>query len=93
MAELHRWTGSDGQEWACGVYDHGPFCRLCQPVEGALALILANVDEGLMEFANATSSGELRFRLTEEGEQRADALVRDDPEAFDLMMRFRMTND
>lgn len=28
--QLHRWTDRGGRRWACGAYDHGPFCRLCQ---------------------------------------------------------------
>jgi hypothetical protein len=67
--ELHRWT-RNGQEWACGAYDHGPFCRLCTPVDATLALILKNVDAGRMEFVGTDTDGEMRFRVTPGGQRR-----------------------
>lgn len=33
MSVLHVWI-SDGETWACSAYDHGPFCRQCQRVDG-----------------------------------------------------------
>lgn len=75
MAELRRWTNSRGEQWACGAYDHGPMCRLCQPVDGTLAAILENLDAGRMEFVATEPDGELRFRLTPGGQRRADELL------------------
>lgn len=76
MTTLHRWT-EFGKEWACACYDHGAFCRLCQPVEGTLALLLGHVDNGLMEVVGAASDGDIRFRLTPAGEAAArDAITR-----------------
>lgn len=73
--ELHRWTDKYGQAWACGAYDHGPMCRLCQPVDGPLAAILANLDLGRIEFVATEPDGELRFRLTPGGQRRVDELL------------------
>lgn len=77
MTTLHRWTQRDGSEWACACYDHSPFCRLCQPVDGTLKSFLDYVDEGVMEVVGAKSDGEIQFRLTPAGEVRArEAIVR-----------------
>ena len=74
---LHRWTTSAGEEWACGVYDHGPMCRLCQRVEGTLAGILENVDRGYMRFVGVDSVGELSFQLTTLGNAAAEEMIGD----------------
>lgn len=72
--KLHRWHDVDGNEWACAVYDHGPFCRLCQPCDGTLSALLENVAEGRMTFKQ-DPNGEFRFRLTEAGQQAAADLI------------------
>lgn len=73
--ELHRWI-QDDQEWACAAYDHGPFCRLCQRVDGTLRHLLENVDAGFMEVVGARSDGDVEFRLTPAGEERARSLIK-----------------
>lgn len=77
MTALHRWTQRDGDEWACAVYDHGPHCRLCQPVVETLAAIFENVDAGNMEFDHVDgATGELSFRMTDQGQERAREAIR-----------------
>ena len=70
---LYRWIDSDGKEWACGAYDHGPLCRLCQQVDGTFHACLENVEQGRFEW-QINSEGEFRFRLTAAGTAAADQL-------------------
>lgn len=67
---LHVWiTGSESDEpklWACQVYDHGLFCRLCKEVDGALNACLVNVLDGRME-CDQDQDGEFRFKVTQAG--------------------------
>jgi hypothetical protein len=85
--KMHRWRNPDGQEWACVAYDHGPFCRRCQPVTETLYGLLENVRLGRMEIVGANPDGEFKFRLTAEGEARAEDLIHNDPEMADLWAR------
>lgn len=49
MTTLHLWITGD-QLWSCAEYDHGPFCRLCKPVDtiqvapGSLQRVLGIID-------------------------------------------------
>lgn len=90
LHKLHRWTQSDG-EWACAAYDHGPFCRMCQPVapdDSVLRGCLDTVDSGAME-VRTLATGELEFKMTEAGTARARETVAgmgydpDDPAALE----------
>lgn len=45
---IHHWIAQDGEHWICTAYDHGPFCRLCRPVN----------DEPLLECLTYLSSYE-----------------------------------
>lgn len=71
---LHRWTTRNGVPWACAAYDHGPFCRLCQTVDDALAACLENVDDGLFT-VSADSTGQLQFKVTEAGMRRVKHMI------------------
>lgn len=76
LHKLHRWTQSDG-EWACAAYDHGPFCRMCQPVapdDSILRGMLDSVQGGHME-VRTLPTGELEFKMTETGTARAREIV------------------
>lgn len=53
---IHRWFGVDGEQWACGVYDHGPMCRLCKRVDDAFAKRL-----------EALARGELQVQIRNDG--------------------------
>lgn len=74
---LHRWTNPTGDEWACIASDHGPMCRLCQPVSGTLAALLENVMDVRMEIVGMKSDGEFQFRLTPEGKRYVEHMVGD----------------
>jgi hypothetical protein len=75
MSELHRWTDRDGQEWACQAYDHGPFCRLCVPVnDGMLQGCLDNVERGYFEIVQQDADG-FRFKVTSDGERAVKGLL------------------
>lgn len=74
---LHRWTNRTGDEWACIASDHGPFCRLCQPVTGTLAALLENVMDARMEIVAMEPDGEFRFRLTAAGERYVEQMTKD----------------
>jgi len=78
---LHRWTNPTGDEWACIANDHGPMCRLCQPVGGTLAALLENVMDVRMEIVGMEPDGEFRFRLTPEGERYVEQMIGDDDAA------------
>ena len=72
---LHRFTTTaDGREWACMAYDHGPFCRLCQPVDGVLAACLSHVVDGSMD-AYQGPDGAFSFRVTEAGMDQVRHLI------------------
>lgn len=71
---LHRWTQNDG-EWACAVYDHGPMCRLCQPVDATLRTFLDMIDTGETELVSVDKHGEMQFRLTEKGIAHARVVI------------------
>jgi hypothetical protein len=73
---VHRWT-QDGQEWVCAAYDHGPFCRLCQPVDDVIAACLENVDLGFMEIVGHDPDGQLRLGMTEAGNARVRTLIQE----------------
>jgi len=77
---LHRWTNPTGDEWACIASDHGPFCRLCQPVTGTLAALLENVMDARIEIVGAKPDGEFLFRVTEAGERYVEQMIGDDHE-------------
>lgn len=85
-AKLHRWTDAEGQEWVCAAYDHGPLCRRCWPVDGALAGCLDNVERGFMEMVG-TDTAEPRFRLTPAGEEHVHALMSSDPDMLAIYLR------
>lgn len=72
---LHRWTNPTGDEWACVASDHGPFCRLCQPVDGTLAACLENVMDGLFEIVSYGPDGQFRFSVTPEGKRRVEHMT------------------
>lgn len=76
--KLFRWTNQDGEEWACAASDHGPLCRLCQPVTGVLAACLENVMDGLFEIVGVAPDGDFQFRVTDEGRRRVEHMVGDD---------------
>lgn len=66
---LHIWiVGAEDEPemWACSVYDHGPFCRLCQRVDGVLNACLVNVLDGRME-CDQDAEGGFRFKMTPAG--------------------------
>ncbi len=74
---LHVWIGGTEDEpelWACSVYDHGPFCRLCQEVDGTLNALLVNVLDGRME-CDQSPDGEFRFKVTKAGEDAVRAMI------------------
>lgn len=62
---LHVWISGDDL-WACCVYDHGPFCRLCQRVDGMLNALLVNVLDGHM-ICRQGPDGEFSFQMTKAG--------------------------
>jgi hypothetical protein len=66
--EVRRWGGPDrpNGEWACAVYDHGPFCRLCQPVDPGLRLLLDRAEAGELT-VSTDSTGAFAFAATPEG--------------------------
>lgn len=66
----------DLKMWACSVYDHGPFCRLCQEVDGVLNACLVNVIDGRME-CSQDQRGEFRFKVTKAGEDAVRAMIVD----------------
>lgn len=72
---LHRWTNPTGDEWACVASDHGPMCRLCQPVDGALAACLENVMDGWFEIVGCDPSGDFQFKVTENGNRRVRQMI------------------
>jgi hypothetical protein len=74
---LHRWTNPTGDEWACAASDHGPMCRLCQPVDGTLAACLENVMDGLFEIVGVAPDGDFQFRVTDEGNRRVRNMIND----------------
>lgn len=74
---LHVWTGGSEDEpalWACSLNDHGPFCRLCQLVDGVLDACLINVIDGRLE-CRQEANGEFRFKVTEAGEDALRAMI------------------
>lgn len=72
---LHIEQKGGGACYACQVYDHSPFCRLCQPVDEILDGCLQNVIDGNME-ARQNGNGEFSFKLTPQGQQQASHIVR-----------------
>lgn len=76
---LHVWItgGDEPQMWACCVYDHGPFCRLCQPVDGLLNACLTNVIDGRFT-CSQKSDGEFEFSITQAGKDAVRAMARED---------------
>jgi hypothetical protein len=72
---LHRWAHASGEEWACIATDHGPFCRLCQPVTGTLAALLENVMDARMEIVGMRPDGEFLFSLTAEGIRQVEHML------------------
>lgn len=86
---VHVWTqeGDDQEEvWACCAYDHGPFCRLCQPVDDVLLALLANVEDGRMR-CRAKSDGEFEFQMTQKGNAAVEGMLATDPEIVELWGR------
>jgi hypothetical protein len=70
-------TGTDeiGRKlWACCVYDHGPFCRLCQEVDDALNALLLNVVDGRMG-CRQEPGGEFKFKVTQAGLDAVRAMI------------------
>jgi hypothetical protein len=61
--------------WACSVYDHGPFCRLCQEVDGTLNALLVNVLDGRMT-CRQDAEGEFQFKLTQAGTDAVRSMLR-----------------
>ncbi len=70
---LHVWL-SGGEMWACSVYDHSAFCRLCQPVTEALGLLLADTLAGKLR-CRQDAAGQFMFQVTEDGEEWAKRLL------------------
>ena len=85
--KLHRWIDVDGQAWACSEYDHGVFCRRCQPVDDTLDSLLQNVVDGLMDTRQNPATGEFQFRTTDEGDRRVRHLIENDDDAGALWRR------
>ena len=57
---IHAWS-SGAQRWACVAYDHGPMCRLCQPVEETLG------NQWFFDCLKACGDGELVARADTDG--------------------------
>jgi len=74
MTEIKRWTDKNGNKWACGALDHSMFCRLCQPVDKILDVILDGVNDGLYK-AKIDQDGKFSFKLTPKGIAGANQLL------------------
>lgn len=76
--KLHVWIVPESETvlWACSVYDHGPLCRLCQPVDEMLNACLVNVIDGRFE-CDQDQDGEFRFKVTKAGEDAVRAMLSD----------------
>ncbi len=70
---LHFWS-RDGNYWTCMAYDHGPMCRLCQPVDGTMNALLQNVVDGLM-IVKQGPGGEFLFKVTPQGEAQVKRMI------------------
>lgn len=64
---------NNGGTFACAAQDHGPFCRLCQPVSRTTELLITLIIDGCL-ICRSGVDGELEFKLTEKGEQRVKEL-------------------
>lgn len=77
---LHVWITGDGTEnaemWACCAPDHGPFCRLCQPVDGTTNALLIAVIDGNLEIQQDADGGFL-LKITKAGEHMVRNLMID----------------
>lgn len=74
--KLYRWFDCDENEWACAVYDHGPFCRLCQPVDETTHILLGLVESGDCDL-KTEANGEFKLKLTPKGTRKAMKMLRD----------------
>lgn len=72
---LHIEQKSGGRLHACQVYDHSPFCRLCQPVDEILDVCLQHVVDGNME-AHQDGNGEFSFKVTDQGHQQVKHIIK-----------------
>jgi hypothetical protein len=61
--------------WACSAYDHGPLCRLCQPVDATLNGCLQNVLDGRME-CRQDQNGGFKFKVTQAGIDAVRTMVK-----------------
>lgn len=76
---LHVWIGGTDEApelWACSVYDHGPFCRLCQGVDGLLNACLVNVLDGRLE-CDQDQDGQFRFKVTPAGIDAVRSMIQE----------------
>jgi hypothetical protein len=72
---IHMWEQSGtGERWACCAYDHGPMCRLCQPVDEMLGALLESCADGDM-LARAEPDGQFTFKSTAKGNAKAENLI------------------
>lgn len=76
--EIHRWEQGD-QRWACGAYDHGPMCRLCQREDLTLGALLNQAEEGNLSCI-IDANGGFRFAVTPKGTAEIDQMLAGDPE-------------
>lgn len=83
---LHRWT-QDGQEWACAVYDHGPFCRLCHRVEGDTEHAMLDAVEAGDLLLRVSADGSFMYALSDQGETRVRDLIQGDADSFAIYMQ------
>lgn len=86
--DIYVWDNGADQVWACCAYDHGPMCRLCQPVDETLLALLQNVASGNM-LARAKPDGEFEFKMTVKGNAAAENLVHATVEGADLWARLQ----
>jgi hypothetical protein len=77
---LRVWLGGvegDRELWACSMHDHGPFCRLCQRVDGVLNACLINVIDGQMVCSQRPEDGEFLFQVTRAGFDAVRAMAKE----------------
>ena len=70
---LQVWE-SKGKKWVCAASDHGPLCRLCQPVDEITEACLSSVMDGMM-ICMSDPDGGLLFRVTEAGKRRVGHML------------------
>ena len=77
---LRVWTHGNGERWCCIAYDHGPFCRRCEPFDEITEGVLEGVLEGYSTVRDDPKKG-MVFQITEKGTERARQILGIEEEA------------